>query len=79
MSSILKSMLSIHFFLYFWGTMNDVFRHVISVQLFLGIVICMMSLHMYFAPPSMLVDLPSTTKAAPESLKEISIDRKNES
>ncbi|OWM85253.1 hypothetical protein CDL15_Pgr028040 [Punica granatum] len=50
-----------------------------TLQLFLGIVICMMSLHMYFAPPNMLVDLPSTSKASPESLKEISIDRKNES
>ncbi|KAK4804101.1 hypothetical protein SAY86_003918 [Trapa natans] len=50
-----------------------------TLQLFLGIVICMMSLHMYFAPPNMLVDLPSTAKAAPENLKEISVDRKNES
>ncbi|KAI3703179.1 hypothetical protein L1987_73072 [Smallanthus sonchifolius] len=29
-----------------------------TLQLLLGIIICMMSLHMYFAPPSTLVDLP---------------------
>ncbi|KAI9072529.1 hypothetical protein K1719_045488 [Acacia pycnantha] len=32
-----------------------------TLQLFLGIVICMMSLHMYFAPPNMLVDMPLTS------------------
>ncbi|GER48652.1 nucleotide-sugar transporter family protein [Striga asiatica] len=47
-----------------------------TLQLFLGIFICMMSLHMYFAPPNMLLDLPSTTKADPESLVEVSVDRK---
>ncbi|EYU32212.1 hypothetical protein ABFS82_02G171700 [Erythranthe guttata] len=47
-----------------------------TVQLFLGIFVCMMSLHMYFAPPSMLVDLPLTSKAAPESAVEVSVDRK---
>ncbi|XP_010261488.1 PREDICTED: CMP-sialic acid transporter 1 [Nelumbo nucifera] len=46
-----------------------------TLQLFLGIIICMMSLHMYFAPPNMLVDLPLTVKASPESLNEISVDR----
>ncbi|KAK9099115.1 hypothetical protein Syun_026160 [Stephania yunnanensis] len=49
-----------------------------TLQLFLGIVICMMSLHMYFAPPSVLVDLPVTVKALPESLHEVSIDRSME-
>jgi UDP-sugar transporter A1/2/3 len=38
-----------------------------------------MSLHMYFAPQNMLVDLPSTTKAAPESLKDIYVDRRTDS
>nr|GMD61910.1 CMP-sialic acid transporter 1 [Ipomoea batatas] len=47
-----------------------------TVQLFLGIVICMMSLHMYFAPPNTLVDLPLTTKDAPENLTEVSVDRR---
>nr|GLL40566.1 CMP-sialic acid transporter 1 [Ipomoea trifida]GME17210.1 CMP-sialic acid transporter 1 [Ipomoea batatas] len=47
-----------------------------TVQLFLGIVICMMSLHMYFAPPNTLVDLPLTTKEAPENLTEVSVDRR---
>ncbi|CAH9097214.1 unnamed protein product [Cuscuta europaea] len=47
-----------------------------TVQLFLGIVICMMSLHMYFAPPNTLVDLPLTTKAAPENLAEVSVDQR---
>ncbi|XP_019190985.1 PREDICTED: CMP-sialic acid transporter 1 [Ipomoea nil] len=47
-----------------------------TVQLFLGILICMMSLHMYFAPPNTLVDLPLTTKDAPENLTEVSVDRR---
>lgn len=50
-----------------------------TLQLFLGIIICMMSLHMYFAPPSMLVDYPPNGKAAPENLKEITIERKSDS
>lgn len=50
-----------------------------TLQLFLGIIICMMSLHMYFAPPNMLVDIPATAKAAPESLKEVSIERRTDS
>ena len=49
---------------------------VILLQLFLGIIICMMSLHMYFAPPNMLVDIPATVKSAPDSLKEVSVERR---
>ncbi|BFG31888.1 hypothetical protein CerSpe_181620 [Prunus speciosa] len=50
-----------------------------TLQLFLGIIICMMSLHMYFAPPSMLIDLPLPVKATTESLKEVSVERKSDS
>ncbi|PON44309.1 Nucleotide-sugar transporter [Parasponia andersonii] len=51
-----------------------------TLQLFLGIIICMMSLHMYFAPPNMLVDIPAATvKAAPESLKEVLVERRTDS
>ncbi|OAY56403.1 CMP-sialic acid transporter 1 isoform X2 [Manihot esculenta] len=52
-----------------------------TLQLFLGIIICMMSLHMYFAPPNMLVDLPTTIKAPhpPEGLKEVSIEQRTDS
>ncbi|CAA3013995.1 CMP-sialic acid transporter 1 [Olea europaea subsp. europaea] len=50
-----------------------------TVQLFLGIIVCMMSLHMYFAPPSTLVDLPLTVKAAPDSAVEVSVDRRTDS
>ncbi|KAG9448392.1 hypothetical protein H6P81_014520 [Aristolochia fimbriata] len=46
-----------------------------TLQLFLGIIICMMSLHMYFAPPNMLVDLPVTSKAAPESLNDVAVEK----
>ncbi|KAL9230968.1 hypothetical protein vseg_006249 [Gypsophila vaccaria] len=46
-----------------------------TVQLFLGIIICMMSVHMYFAPSSSLVELPATTKPEPENLKEVAIER----
>ncbi|XP_068659930.1 CMP-sialic acid transporter 1-like [Aristolochia californica] len=46
-----------------------------TLQLFLGIIICMMSLHMYFAPASMLVDLPVMSKAAPETLNEVAVER----
>uniref|UniRef100_A0A1D1YZC0 CMP-sialic acid transporter 1 n=1 Tax=Anthurium amnicola TaxID=1678845 RepID=A0A1D1YZC0_9ARAE len=46
-----------------------------TLQLFLGIVICMMSLHMYFAPANMLVDLPLASKATPERLKEVAVER----
>lgn len=48
----------------------------ILLQLFLGIIICMMSLHMYFAPPNKLLDIPSAVKSDPESLKEVSVDRR---
>lgn len=50
-----------------------------TLQLFLGIIICMMSLHMYFAPPNMLVDLPTPVKASSEVLKEISVERQTDS
>ncbi|KAI5647159.1 hypothetical protein M9H77_33164 [Catharanthus roseus] len=50
-----------------------------TLQLFLGIIICMMSLHMYFAPPTMLIDFPSTTKANSEDVIEISVDRRTDS
>ncbi|KAL9434551.1 hypothetical protein AB3S75_029235 [Citrus x aurantiifolia] len=50
-----------------------------TLQLFMGIIICMMSLHMYFAPPGMLVDIPSTAKAAPDSLREVSVERRTDS
>jgi solute carrier family 35 (UDP-sugar transporter), member A1/2/3 len=58
----------INFFFYF------------SLQLFLGIVICMMSLHMYFAPPNMLLDMPLTVKSdEEEKLIEVSVDRRTRS
>ncbi|XP_024459992.1 CMP-sialic acid transporter 1 isoform X2 [Populus trichocarpa] len=50
-----------------------------TLQLFLGIIICMMSLHMYFAPPNMLLDLPTQVRAAPESLKEVTVERRTDS
>ncbi|KAG4174013.1 hypothetical protein ERO13_A11G094900v2 [Gossypium hirsutum] len=50
-----------------------------TLQLFLGIIICMMSLHMYFAPPSMFVGLPPTVISDPESLVIVSDDHKAES
>ncbi|KAK1268192.1 CMP-sialic acid transporter 1 [Acorus gramineus] len=47
-----------------------------TVQLFLGIIICMMSLQMYFAPAHMLVDLPVTSNAAaPQTLSEVAVQR----
>ncbi|KAI3693433.1 hypothetical protein L6452_33268 [Arctium lappa] len=46
-----------------------------TLQLLLGIIICIMSLHMYFAPPSTLVDLPLAVKAAPQSGIEVSVNR----
>lgn len=48
-----------------------------NVQLFLGIIICMVSLHMYFAPPNMLVDVPASVKVLPESVNDVSVDRPN--
>lgn len=51
-----------------------------TLQLFLGIVICMMSLHMYFAPPNMLLDMPLTVKSdEEEKLIEVSVDRRTRS
>ncbi|CAK9165811.1 unnamed protein product [Ilex paraguariensis] len=50
-----------------------------TLQLFLGIIICMMSLHMYFVPSNMLVDLPLPVKATPEEVIEVSVDRKTDS
>ncbi|KAL2345884.1 hypothetical protein Fmac_007169 [Flemingia macrophylla] len=48
-----------------------------TLQLFLGIIICMMSLHMYFAPPNMLLDIPLTVKSSDEEkLLEVSVDRR---
>ncbi|KAG7025305.1 CMP-sialic acid transporter 1, partial [Cucurbita argyrosperma subsp. argyrosperma] len=69
MAMLLTTVLSVHLF-------N--FRP--TLQLFLGIIVCMMSLHMYFAPPQMLVDLPSPSlKSDPESLAESSSDRRSDS
>ncbi|KAG8475148.1 hypothetical protein CXB51_031998 [Gossypium anomalum] len=50
-----------------------------TLQLFLGIIVCMMSLHMYFAPPHMLVDIPPAIKSDPESLVNVPVDRKTDS
>ncbi|KAG0454727.1 hypothetical protein HPP92_024019 [Vanilla planifolia] len=44
-----------------------------TLQLFLGILICMISLHLYFAPVHILVDLPVASKAASSTLKEVTI------
>ncbi|KAL4567023.1 hypothetical protein LXL04_022593 [Taraxacum kok-saghyz] len=43
-----------------------------TLQLLLGIIICIMSLHMYFAPPATLVDLPVKAATTPV---EVSVDR----
>ncbi|KAL9242915.1 hypothetical protein vseg_016872 [Gypsophila vaccaria] len=48
-----------------------------TVQLFLGIIICMMSVHMYFAPPSALIELPVTTKPDHENPKEVAGEKLN--
>lgn len=50
-----------------------------TLQLLLGIIICIMSLHMYFAPPSALVDLPIAVKAVPQSVIEVSADHRTDS
>ncbi|KAI4355195.1 hypothetical protein L6164_003989 [Bauhinia variegata] len=52
-----------------------------TLQLFLGIIICVMSLHMYFAPPNVLTDLPLTVKSGQdqERLVEVSIDGRTHS
>ncbi|VVB08686.1 unnamed protein product [Arabis nemorensis] len=50
-----------------------------NVQLFLGIIICIMSLHMYFAPPQTLVDLPVTHETHPKTLKQVTVEAKTDS
>lgn len=45
-----------------------------TIQLFLGIIICIISLHMYFVPIHLLVDSPAKSKAAPSILKEVTIE-----
>ncbi|CAL9223899.1 unnamed protein product [Arabidopsis halleri] len=50
-----------------------------TLQLFLGIVICIMSLHMYFAPPHTLVDLPVTNEAHAKTLKQVVVEEKTDS
>ncbi|KAJ0962971.1 hypothetical protein J5N97_028093 [Dioscorea zingiberensis] len=45
-----------------------------TIQLFLGIIICMMSVHMYFAPPQILIDMPSSSKTAPDTLKDVVVE-----
>lgn len=50
-----------------------------TMQLFLGIIICIMSLHMYFAPPQTLVDLPVTNEAHPKTLKQVIVEEKTDS
>ncbi|GLT79736.1 hypothetical protein SLA2020_512130 [Shorea laevis] len=50
-----------------------------TLQLFLGIIVCTMSLHMYFAPPNVLLDLPSTRKRDPESLIDVPDDHRTDS
>ncbi|KAL8111242.1 CMP-sialic acid transporter 1-like [Apium graveolens] len=49
-----------------------------TLQLFLGIIVCIMSVHMYFAPPNMLVDLPVPVRAVPEDVVKVSVDRKTD-
>lgn len=51
--------------------------HFVYLQLFLGSIICMMSLHMYFAPPNILIDIPPP--AAEEDtliLKEVTVEKR---
>lgn len=50
-----------------------------TLQLFLGIIVCITSLHMYFAPANMLVDLPLTAKVGPQTVIDVSVDRKSDS
>ncbi|KAM0939426.1 putative nucleotide-sugar transporter [Dioscorea sansibarensis] len=45
-----------------------------TIQLFLGIIICMMSVHMYFAPPQMLIDMPTESKIDPDTLKDVVVE-----
>ncbi|KAL4203047.1 hypothetical protein AMTRI_Chr02g266590 [Amborella trichopoda] len=46
-----------------------------TLQLLLGIIICGMSLHMYFAPVNMLVELPLTSKTVPGTLNEVAVEK----
>ncbi|XP_074317567.1 CMP-sialic acid transporter 1-like isoform X2 [Silene latifolia] len=45
-----------------------------TLQLFLGIIICMMSVHMYFSPSNSLVELQVTKKPEHEKLKEVAVE-----
>ncbi|PKA58966.1 CMP-sialic acid transporter 1 [Apostasia shenzhenica] len=49
-----------------------------TVQLFLGILVCMISLHMYFAPVHLLIDLPVNPKADSGLLKEVIVENHGE-
>ncbi|XP_057849252.1 CMP-sialic acid transporter 1 isoform X2 [Cryptomeria japonica] len=49
------------------------------VKLFLGVLICIMSLQMYFTPGHMLVDLPSKSRLPTETLNAVKIDQRVES
>ncbi|CAN8272810.1 unnamed protein product [Cochlearia groenlandica] len=56
------------------------FRFKPTLQLLMGIVICIMSLHMYFAPPHTLVELPVAKEAQhSKTLKQVIIEEKTES
>lgn len=46
-----------------------------TLQLFLGIMICTMSLQMYFTPPHMLLDLPVQPKDANQQLISVTVDK----
>ncbi|XP_057849251.1 CMP-sialic acid transporter 1 isoform X1 [Cryptomeria japonica] len=50
-----------------------------TLQLFLGVLICIMSLQMYFTPGHMLVDLPSKSRLPTETLNAVKIDQRVES
>lgn len=59
------------------GIVIDIF--LMFMQLFLGIIICMMSLHMYFAPANMLIDLQVAYRAEPEMKNEVIIEQRTAS
>lgn len=50
-----------------------------SLQLFLGIVICIISVQMYFTPGHMLVDSPPKSKPPGETLSAVTVDENAES
>lgn len=50
-----------------------------TLQLFLGIVICIISVQMYFTPGHMLVDSPSKSKPPEETLSTVTVDQNAES